>query len=65
LYNLASDPDESYDVAPANPQVVAQMEARIADMLKDFPEPVRQAYAAAQARKVNPSMATGSYPQAQ
>jgi hypothetical protein len=34
-------------------------------MLKDFPEPVRQAYAAAQARKVNPSMATGAYPQAQ
>ena len=25
LYNLASDPDESYDVAPENPQIVAQI----------------------------------------
>jgi arylsulfatase len=63
LYNLASDPDESYDVAPENPQVVAQMQAKIGDLLKDFPDPVRQAYAEAKARAVDPSMATGSYPQ--
>ena len=65
LYNLASDPDESYDVAPENPQIVAQIQARIADMLKDFPEPVRQAYAEAQARKTNPNTPIGAYPQPQ
>lgn len=63
LYNLANDADESYDVAPQNPQIVAQIEARIAEMIKGFPEPVRQAYAEAQARKANPDTPTGSYPQ--
>src|SRR5215469_6166049 len=38
LYNLASDPDESYDVAAENPQIVADMKARIGRMLKTFPE---------------------------
>ncbi|HYW42188.1 MAG TPA: sulfatase [Bryobacteraceae bacterium] len=63
LYNLASDPDESYDVAPGNPEVVAQIQAKIGAMIQDFPEPVRQAYAEAKARAVNPSMPAGSYPQ--
>jgi arylsulfatase len=63
LYNLASDPDESYDVAPENPQVVAQIEARIAEAIEGFPEPVKKAYADAQARKANPDTPTGSYPQ--
>jgi arylsulfatase len=61
LYNLASDPDESYDVAPENPQVVARIESQIAAMIKDFPAPVREAYAAAQARKTDPNMPTGAY----
>jgi arylsulfatase len=63
LYNLASDPDESYDVAPENPQVVEQIQAKIAEMLKGFPEPVQQAWAEAQARKTNPGTAVGAYPQ--
>ncbi|MGD0577587.1 MAG: sulfatase [Bryobacteraceae bacterium] len=63
LYNLATDPDESYDVAPENPRIVAQIQARIAEMIKGFPEPVRKAYAEAQARKVNPATPAGSYPQ--
>ena len=62
LYNLATDPDESYDLAAEHPEVIAQMQAKIAGMLKSFPEPVRTAYAAAQARKVNPNMPAGSYP---
>ena len=63
LYNLASDPDESYDVAPQNPEVVEQIQAKIGALIQDFPEPVRQAYAEAKARAVDPAMATGSYPQ--
>ena len=64
LYNLGSDPDESYDVAAGNPQIVAQIEARIAEMIPGFPEPVRKAYADAQARKADPSTPTGAYPRA-
>lgn len=62
LYNLATDPDESYDVAPENPQIVAQIQAKIAEMLPAFPETVQQAWAAAKARDVNPNMPAGSYP---
>ena len=62
LYDLATDPDESYDVAPENSQIVAQLQARIAEMLSGFPEPVQKAYAEAQARKVNPATPAGAYP---
>ena len=62
LYNLATDPDESYDVAAENPQVVAQVQEKIAEMLRTFAEPVRQAYAEAKARQVDPNMPTGAYP---
>jgi arylsulfatase len=64
LYNLASDPDESYDVASENPQIVAQIEARIAEMIPTFPDPVRKAYAEAQSRKSDPTTPTGAYPKA-
>jgi arylsulfatase len=63
LYNLANDPDESYDCARENPQIVAQIQERIAQMLPTFPDPVQQAWADAQARKVNPGLPTGAYPQ--
>ena len=63
LYNLAVDPDESYDVAPENQQIVARIMARIAELIRGFPEPVRKAYAEAQTRRVNPDTPTGSYPQ--
>jgi arylsulfatase A len=62
LYNLANDPDESYNVAEENPKIVADMRARIEEMLKGFPEPVQQAYKEAQSRKVNPGMPAGAYP---
>ena len=62
LYNLASDPDESYDVAAENPRIVAQIQAKIAEMLPTFPEPVQQAWAATKARQVNPNLPAGAYP---
>ena len=37
LYNLELDPDESYDVAAANPQIVAQIQAGIKSLLPSFP----------------------------
>ena len=63
LYNLASDPDESYDVAPQNGEVVRQIQAKIGELMEGFPEEVRKAYAEAKARAVDPSMPAGSYPQ--
>ena len=62
LYNLATDPDESYDVAPANPQIVAKIQAEVAKMIEGFPEEVRAAYREAKERKVNPAMPAGSWP---
>ena len=62
LYNLATDPDESYDVAPENPKVVAEIRAKIDAMIPAFPEPVRQAYADAKARKPVPDIPAGAYP---
>jgi arylsulfatase len=61
LYNLADDPDESYDVAPDNPQIVARIKDKIGEMLKTFPSEVQQAWADSAGRKVNPEMPTGSY----
>lgn len=62
LYNLASDPDESYDVAAQNPQVVAEIIRRINALLPGFPEDVQKAWAEAQARRSNPSVPAGGYP---
>ena len=63
LYNLATDSDESYDVAPENPQIVAQIQAQMDKMLAGFPDPVQKAWAEAKAIRVNPGMPTASYPQ--
>jgi arylsulfatase A len=63
LYNLANDPDESYDVAPENSQVVEQIRSTIAKMLHNFPEEVQKAWAEQDSRKANPATPTGAYPQ--
>jgi arylsulfatase len=63
LYDLSADPDESYDVAAENPGIVAKIEAKIGEMIKTFPDPVKQAYAEAQTRKANPATPAGAYPQ--
>jgi arylsulfatase len=63
LYNLDTDPDESYDVAPEHPQIVAQIQAKMAAMLKTFPAPVQKAWAEQMERKINPGTSVGAYPQ--
>jgi arylsulfatase A len=62
LYNLASDPDESYDVAAENSGVVEEMLRRVNLLLPKFPEPVQRAWAESQARKSNPNVPAGAYP---
>jgi arylsulfatase len=62
LYNLQDDPEESYDVAPSHPEIVAQIQGRIESLLAGFPEPVKQAYAESKARKVNPETPVGARP---
>ena len=62
LYNLTTDPDESYDVASENPQVVAEIHEKISEMLKGFPEPVQKAWDEVKARHTDSSTPTGAYP---
>jgi arylsulfatase len=40
LYNLETDPEESYDAANENPQIVASIRASVEALLPTFPEPV-------------------------
>ncbi len=44
LYDLEADPEESYDVSGCNPQVVADIRARMEASLASFPDPVRNAW---------------------
>jgi arylsulfatase len=44
LYNLENDPDESCDVAPANPAMVAEIMARVKSLLPTFPNDVMNAW---------------------
>ena len=61
LYDLETDPDESYDVAPQHMDVVGQMQARLESLIEGFPEEVRQAWAATRNRPVRRT-ATGALP---
>jgi arylsulfatase len=62
LYDLNSDPDESYDVAPDRPEIVAKIQAQIAAAIPTFPEPVQKAYSDSKARQSSPTMPAGSWP---
>jgi arylsulfatase len=57
LYDLVNDPDESYDVAPENRDVVERILARIHPLMEGMPEPVRQARAETLRRRSQPSPA--------
>ncbi len=52
LYNLELDPDESCDVAPANPAVVADIAARVQKLLPTFPGNVISAWNSTMSQKV-------------
>lgn len=55
LYNVAEDPEESYDVAARNPKVVKEIEDRVLRLLAGFPQPVRDAYGQTIRRKTKPA----------
>jgi len=44
LYNVETDPDESCDLAPQHPQVVAEITARVQQLLPTFPGEVTKAW---------------------
>jgi arylsulfatase A len=44
LYDVETDPDESCNVASANPQIVADLQSRIARMIPSFPQDVVNAW---------------------
>jgi arylsulfatase A len=62
LYNIDDDPDESYDMAPENRQIVAQIEAKVRELIPSFPREVQEAYAAEEMRKADPSTPAGAWP---
>jgi len=51
LYDLSSDVDESYDVAPEHPDIVKNMVARMETMVAGFPGEVRAAWAETRKRQ--------------
>jgi uncharacterized sulfatase len=44
LYNVVADPDESYDVAAENPDVLNRLIARVDELIKTFPENIQKQY---------------------
>ena len=63
LYDLVNDPDESYDIAPEHPEIVAETRNRIEKMMAGFPDQIRKAYEQSKSRKVAPT-AVGNFPRA-
>ncbi|HXE11715.1 MAG TPA: sulfatase [Bryobacteraceae bacterium] len=61
LYDLSTDPDESYDIAAEHPDIVAKISGEVADMMKGFPEEVQRAYAESKQRKLNPATPAGAW----
>jgi arylsulfatase A len=55
LYDIEHDPDESYDVAPANPAVVVEIRRRVERLVQGFPVEVQKAFADTVARQVLPT----------
>jgi arylsulfatase len=62
LYDLDNDPDESYDIAPDRPEIVAKIQAQIVAAIPTFPDLVQKAYADSKARQSSPTMPAGSWP---
>jgi arylsulfatase len=46
LYDLESDPDESYDRAPEHPEVVAEIRTRVERLIAEFPDEIQRDYRA-------------------
>jgi arylsulfatase len=53
LYDLMADPQESYDAAPENPRVAAEIKERIERVMAGMPAEIQKAWRDAQGMKVN------------
>ena len=62
LYDMDLDVDESYDVAPLHPDIVARISGRVTELLAAFPAGVQQAWAETRNR-VNVETRIGARPQ--
>jgi arylsulfatase A len=63
LYDLRTDPEESYDIAPEKPEVVRQIQDRIGTLMAGFPENIRQAFRETHSKSV--TGAVGAHPRVQ
>ncbi|MBL8238955.1 MAG: sulfatase [Bryobacterales bacterium] len=57
LYDVAADPDESFDVAAENPEVVKRLTARVEELMKGFPENIQRQYESQKAGPLSPNAA--------
>ncbi len=57
LYDLDTDPDESYDVADLHPDIVRQIMAKIETQMKTFPDAIAGDWAVTKEKKVSPTPA--------
>lgn len=57
LYNLAKDPDESFDVATENPEVLKRIIARVDELIKGFPDEIQKQYETQKNGPLSPSPA--------
>lgn len=57
LYDLSQDASESYDVAADHPDIVDELQTRMARLLETFPETIRNAWAETRARQTAPRRA--------
>ncbi len=64
LYNVDASPDESFDEAAENPQVVADIRARIEALIPTFPIDIQNFWYATMSKKVEETPA-GAYPVSQ
>lgn len=53
LYDLETDPEESYSAAAENPGIVADIQAKVESLLHGMPDEVRSAWMDTQNRPVN------------
>jgi len=61
LYNIESDPEESYECSDAHPEIVKDIQDRIQKALPTFPAQVQAAWAATRGRQTQPA-AVGAMP---
>ena len=60
LYDLAADPNESYDIAPESPQIVKELTAALERLILTFPQEVKTAFTETMAKKT--TGAIGNFP---